>query len=67
MYSKIGDFDIGKNAIEETDAFLRDYKLPTAPARTYDIDNVVRNVLKQMRGYNLPPTKGLWEEDVIEN
>lgn len=27
--------------------------------------NVIRNALKSLRGYNLPLTKPMWEEDVI--
>ena len=64
--SRIGDFETSKSAIEATDVFLRDYKFPIAPARTYDSFDVVRNSLKQMRGYKLP-LRTLWEEDVIEN
>lgn len=63
--TKDGDFEIGKNAIEENNSFLRNYKLPISPTRTYDPCNVVRNALKQAWRYNFPPTKGLWEEDVI--
>lgn len=63
--TKVGDFEIGKNSIEETNAFLKKIKLPTGPARSYDPFNVVRHALKNMRGYNFPPTKPMWEEDVI--
>ena len=34
-------------------------------ARIYDPCNVVKNALKNMRSYILPPTKYLWEEDII--
>jgi hypothetical protein len=63
-YSKIKDFGIGKDAIEEIDAFLRDYKFLISLAQTYDIGDVLRNALKEMRGYKLPLRKRLWEEDV---
>lgn len=65
--TKVGDFEIGKNSIEETDSFLRSYILPTGPARTYDPCNIVRNALKNTRGYTLPLTKPLRKEDVIDN
>lgn len=39
--------------------------MPIRPARTYDPCNIVRHALKNMRGYNLSPTKTMWEEDVI--
>ena len=41
--------------------------MPTRPARTYDPYNVIRHALKSMRGYNLYPTKPMWEEDIIAN
>ena len=63
--TKVGNFEINKNANEETNAFLRNFKLPTMLARTYDPFNVVKYALKNMRGYNLPPTKPMWEEVVI--
>ena len=34
-------------------------------ARIYEPFNVARTTLKQIRGYTFPPTKCLWEEDVI--
>ena len=34
--SQIGYFEIGQNTIEETDDFLRNYKLSIVPTRTYD-------------------------------
>ena len=33
---QIGDFTIGKWAIEDLNAFLREYRLPIAAARPYD-------------------------------
>lgn len=39
--------------------------MPIGPSRTYDPCNVVRHALKSMRGYNLHPTKPMWEEDII--
>ena len=62
---KVGDFVIGKDAIEELDAYIWESKMPTAPRRNFDPFGIVTNVLRKMRGYNLPPTKHLWEEDVI--
>ena len=46
--TKVGDFEFGKNAIEESNAFLKNYKLPIGLARTYDPFNVVRHALKNM-------------------
>ena len=43
---KVGDFEIGKEAIAEVDAFLRELNFPTAPTRVYDPYNIVRSALK---------------------
>ena len=66
---KVGDFEIGKEAIEEVDAFLRDLNFPTAPTRVYDPYNIVRIALKQMRGpgYNIVIGRKIWEEDVVRD
>ena len=64
---EVGDFEIGKEAIEEVDAFLRELNFPTAPTRVYDPSNIVRSALKQMRGYNVVIGRKIWEEDVIRD
>ena len=43
---KIGDFLIGKDAIEELDEYLREYKMPTALARVFDPSNTIRRALR---------------------
>jgi hypothetical protein len=41
--------------------------MPTALARVFDPFDVIRRSLRQMRNYNLPFGKPIWEEDVIMN
>lgn len=62
---KVGDFNIGKDAIEELDAFMREFKFLVALARKYDPYDVVRITLRQVRKFNLPLSKQVQEEDVI--
>lgn len=54
---KLGDFILGNDAIEELDEFMRELPLPSAPARNYDPNYLIRDALKQMRNYNLPSRK----------
>lgn len=63
----VGDFLIGKNTIDQLDEILRESKMPTAPTRIFDLDDVIRKALRQMRSYNIPPSKLIWEEDLILN
>ena len=44
--TKVGDFLIGKDVIEEIDQCMGEFKLPLAPARTYDPNDLMRHVLK---------------------
>ena len=43
---KVGDFLIGKDAIEEIDQCMGEFKLPLALARTYDPNDLVTHTLK---------------------
>ena len=65
--TKIGDFLIGKDVIEEIHQCLSIFKLSYSSTRTYDLNDLVRNDLKQMRKYTLPNNKPIWEEDCIMN
>lgn len=55
--TKIGDFLIGKDVIEEIDECMGEFKLPLAPTITYDQNDLVRYALKKMRKYALPSRK----------
>lgn len=46
---KVGDFSIGKNAIDQIHDYLRHYNLATAPYRMYDPDNYIKGELKALR------------------
>ena len=65
--TKVGDFMIGKDAIEEIDKCIAKFMLPTTLAKTYDPNDLVRHALKYMRKYTLPNRKPNWEEDCILN
>ena len=55
--TKIGDFVIGKDAIEEIDACILEFMLPKALARTYEPNDLVSQALRKMRKYTLPKSK----------
>lgn len=65
--TKVGDFLIGKDVIEEIAQCMGELKLPSTPAGTYDPNDLVRHSLKNMRKYTLPSSKPNWEEDCIMN
>lgn len=62
-----GDFVIGNNTIDQLDEILREYKIPTAPTRVFDLDDVIKKALRQMRSYNLPLGKKICADDLILN
>ena len=55
--TKVHNFVIGKYAIEEIDQCMGEFKLPLAPTRTYDPNDLVRHALKLMRKYSLHSKK----------
>ena len=64
---KIGDFTIGKEALEPIHSFLHHYNLCTDPYRMYDSKGWMRATLKEMKNYVLPNSKELPHEDIIPN
>ena len=64
---KVGDFTIGKEALEPVHTFLHHYNLVTGPYRMYDPDGRMRTTLKEMRNYVLPNTRESPFEDIIPN
>ncbi len=64
---KIGDFTIGKEALEPVHAFLHHFNLCTSPYRMYDPEGWMRATLKEMRNYVLPNSKELPHQDIIPN
>ena len=64
---RVGDFTIGKEALDQIHDFLNHYSISTGTYRMYDLDNWMRVTLKEMRNYVLPSTKELPHEDVIPN
>ena len=64
---KIGDFTIGKWAIEELNSHLREYKLPLATARPFDPYGTITKALWKMRKFSLPQNKPLEMEDFVRD
>ena len=64
---RIGDFTIGKEALDQIHSYLHHYNFSTSPYRMYDPNNWMRVTLKEMRNYVLPSTKEFLHEDVIPN
>ena len=63
--TKIGDFTIGKWAIEELNTFLRGFRLPMVVARSFDPFGTITKALWKMRRFSLPPNKPIEVEDVV--
>ena len=64
---KVGDFLIGKNAIEDLSEYLGQYKFGIGPYRVYDPEYYITNEVKAIRGYVMPPTKQIPIEDIVAN
>lgn len=64
---KIGEFTIGKEALDLIHSFLHHYNFCTGPYRMYDPDGWMRETLKEIRNYVLPSCKELPHEDIIPN
>ena len=65
--TKVGDYLIRKDAIEEINKCIAEFMFPIALARTYDPNDLVRHALKQIKNYSLLIRKTNWEEDCIMN
>ena len=66
-FFKIGDFTIGKEALDSVHSFLHHYNIYTCPYRMYDLEGWMRETLKEMRNYVLPNSKKLHHENIIPN
>jgi hypothetical protein len=54
---RIGDFLLGKEFLDQIHSFLHHFNLSTTPYKMYDLDNWIRNTLKEIRNYVFPNTQ----------